>query len=281
MDYMVTATFELPSSMFQVKWGSYTNPDDDNIDRFRLYERKWHWHRSHTSNLNEVEMGASESLRGIAKIFAEQNEDGEALDADFFCAPRIETVIDEGMEDSLEIFPIDAIFEEIENVFSKIEYAYLEYGAGREWMVVRFSDWAPSYFLDGTQNMAHHLFWFDAKGIDFKPEMVYINHEMPDDLAAGDNWKSWELLLRSSGKLILCTAPREKGALCHTIDLTVEPGPNVMNPIEFLSSCAQSLTVVPAPGLEDNQAGLEDSWGYVVFGQNADIDSLGFEFNPE
>ena len=277
---MVTATFELPSSMIQVKWSSYNNPDDVNIDRLRLYERKWHWHRSFTSNLQEAEMGTSESLRGIAKIFAEQNEYGEALDADFFCAPRIETVIDEGMEDSLEIFPIDAIFEEIENVFSKIEYAYLEYGAGREWMVVRFSDWAPSYFLDGTQNISHHLFWFDAKGIDFKPELVYINHEMPDDLSAGDNWKSWELLLRSSGKLILCNAPREKGALCCTIDLTVEPGPNAMNPIEFLSSFAQSLTVLPASGLVPNRAGLKDAWGYIGFGTEADLDSLGLEFNP-
>jgi len=278
---MEVATFDLPSSLFEVKWGSEHQPDNHNIDRFRLYGHKWHWHWSCKNDLNEVEMGTSESLRDIAKLFATNKDDGEALYAEFFCAPGIESVIKEGMEDSLAIFPLDAIFEEIENVFSRIKYSYLEYGAGRRWMVARFSDWAPSHYVDGTKNSSHHLFWFDAEGIEDMPELVYINHQMPDDLSTGDNWKCWELLLRSSEHLIMCTAPRGEPAVCQILDLSFEPGPNTANPVDFLSSCSNSLTVVPDPGLEDDWGGLRDNWGYLVFGKNANLDSLGLEFIPD
>lgn len=268
---MTTATHELPSSLFEVKWGSNRQPDNHNIDRFRLYGHNWHWHRSCKNNSNEIQMGTSESLRGIAKLFATNNDDGEALYAQFFCAPRIESVTEEGMEDSLDIFPLDTIFEEIENVFSRIKYSYLEYGAGRRWMVARFSDWAPSHFIDGTQNSSHHLFWFDAEPIEELPELVYINHEMPDDLSAGDTWKSWELLLRSSEHLILCTAPRGEPAVCQILEIPSEPRPDLMSPTSFLFLHTASLTVAP-------DLGLRDAWGYLVLGKYAETDSLGLNF---
>lgn len=274
---MRAATFEMPSSIFEVKWGSEHRPDNHNIDRFRLYGHKWHWHRSCKNDPNEVEMGTSESLRGIAQLFSTQNEYGEALYAQFFCAPRIESIMLEGKEDSLAIFPLDAILEELENVFSRIEFAYLEYGAGRQWMVVRFSDWAPSHFLSGTYEKSSHLFWFDAEGIESVPQLVYINHEMPEDLSNGDNWKTWEVLLRSDEHLILCTAPRGQAAVCHRLDLSAEPGAFILTPMDFLFSSSKCLMMTEEEGSDSLWGNLKDAWGHLIFG-DADLDSLGLEW---
>jgi len=270
---MQAATFELPSSVFEIKWGSYHQPDNHKIDRFRLYGQLWHWHRSSKSDLSEVEMGSTKTLREIAKLFASQNEVGEAMYAQFFCAPRIETIASEGMEDSLPIFPLDAILEEIENVFSKIKSSFLEYGNQRRWMIRRFTYWAPSHFLEGTSNAAHHLFWFDIENLESEPEinLVYINVEMPKDLSAGDYWNSWEVLLRSSGQLILCTAPRGKPAFSTMLDMNAKPDPNNLNPVDFLSQFSESLNVLP-------NEGLIDAWGHITIGPNADLDSLDLEF---
>lgn len=268
---MQKATFDLPSSLFEVKWGSKHNPDNHNIDRFRLFEGAWHWHRSYKNDLTETLMGTSATLRDISKLFATHNEDGEALYAQFFCAPGIESVIKEGLEDSLDIFPLDSILEEIENVFSKISYSYLEYGAGRQWMIVRFSDWAPSHFTDGTQNKTSHLFWFDAEGIESQPELVYINHEMPDDINNGDNWKTWEVLLRSSEQLILCTSPRGEPSCCQRLDLSFELSPADMTPTQFLFLNTSSLTVAP-------DLSLRDAWGHLILGGHEARESLELEF---
>jgi hypothetical protein len=268
---MQKATFELPSSLFEVKWGSQHRPDNHNIDRFRLFEGMWHWHRSCKDDLNEIYMGTSESLRGISQLFSTQNEDGEALYAEFFCAPRIESVLEEGKEDSLAIFPLDAILEEIENIFSRIKYSFLEYGAGRQWMIVRFSDWAPSHFTDGTQKKASHLFWFDAEGIESLPQLVYINHEMPDDSITGDNWKTWEVLLRSEAQLILCTSPRGEPSYCQRLDMSFESSPEFMSPSQFLFLHTSSLTVAP-------DLSLRDAWGYLILGGQKARESLGLGF---
>ena len=270
---MQVATFDLPSSIFEVKWGSEHRPDNHNIDRFRLYGHKWHWHRSCKNDLNEVEVGSTKTLREIAKLFASQNEAGEALYAQFFVAARTESVEPEGLEDSWEIFPLDSILEEIENVFSKIKASFLEYGNQRRGMIRRITYWAPSHFLEGTSNAAHHLFWFDVEALESEPEIewVYNNVEMPKDLSGGDYWNSWELLLRSSGKLILCTAPRGEPSVSVTLDMNAEPDTNNLNPINFLSLFSKSLNVLP-------NEGLIDAWGHVAIGRNADLDSLELEF---
>jgi len=265
----VKASAELPSALFSIVWNSADRAAGSHDDVFSLYQKRWHWSRRSPDNDLKETIATAASLREIGSIFGQHFREGEAEWASFFCAPRVEGVDSEGLEDEMDIFPLDDVLREIAPVFSRTTISPLEYGNGRNWFIWRSSEARPNTARGLSDKREHHLFWFTTTDLSGPPRMLFHNVRPPQAGDPADRWSAWEIAL-ASDEIVLHSVWQNDvatGAFCAVLDRSL-PGTTTL---EFLESVSPSWKRLPS-------GEIADSWGNLVVSQSADWDALNLEF---
>jgi hypothetical protein len=265
----VKASAELPSALFGIVWDSGARAAGSHDDVFSLYQKRWHWSRRSLDNGRKETFATAASLHEIGSIFGQHFREGEAERASFFCAPKAEGVDSEGLEDDMDMFPLDDVLQEIAPVFSRTTISPLEYGNGRNWFIWRWSEARPNTARGPTDKREHHLFWFTTTELSGPPRMLFHNVRPPQAGDPSDRWSAWEIALASDDIVLHSVWQNDvgTGAFCAVLDRSL-PGATTL---EFFESVSPSWKKLPS-------GEIADSWGNLVVSPSADWDALNLEF---